>query len=493
MDDNYCSMRIAISIITLVLFSSACSDSNTTPPQHLTSRDASVSAESTAEMARDVTEAEPEKYDDILLVIRDVATLPTQRNSGARITSLAFVNHQPEMIYAVDLDGYVYRINNETLDPEPFLDVQAALGNRFIHNDIEKGLTAFAFHPDFAQQGAQGFGKMYTATSESRDSGIASFDSVNTGKPMSHFDVIREWQVDPTSPETKAIKSNRVVMRIPHPFRDHTIGQIAFNDSAPPGSDDYGKLYIGVGDGGNTYPESGEINAYRTAQNPHLPLGKILRIDPLAYGSQPYTVPADNPFIGQPNFLPEIWAYGLRNPQRFTWDTKGDHRMLLIDIGQALAEEVNVGIAGSNYGWSEREGFYNVMRTNQSQFEALPANDDELNFTYPSLQYEHDLGRAITGGFIYRGALIPQLNGMYIFGDMASGRIFYTKASALSNGTKARFGEIKLKYNARQRTLLEIQNDTNHARLRFGKDASGELYLLTRNDGTIRKIVMASR
>lgn len=487
MDDNLSRLRLSFSLFLMLLSTAGCSDDSSAVSK------SSIQVPATTELPASPKPNMPESYDDIMVVIRDIATLPTKKKSGARITSLAFVSEQRNALYAVDLDGFVYRLENEVLTEEPFLDVQAALGNQFIHNDLEKGLTAFAFHPDFATDGAAGFGKVYTATSESRDSGSASFDSIDNGKPISHFDVIREWQALSSNPNKIAPDSSRVIMRIPHPFRDHTIGQIAFNNSAKPGSADYGKLYIGVGDGGNTYPDTGEINAYHTAQNPHLPLGKILRIEPLAYGSQAYTVPSDNPFIGQPAFLPEIWAYGLRNPQRFTWDTSGDHRMLLIDIGQALAEEVNVGIAGSNYGWSEREGFYNVNRNNQNQFDALPANDDTLNYTYPSLQYEHDLGRAITGGFIYRGALIPQLDGMYVFGDMASGRMFYTSAQALTNGNKAKFGEIKIKYNARPRTLLEIQNDTNHARLRFGSDASGELYILTRNDGAIRKMVMASR
>ncbi|MDY6928594.1 MAG: PQQ-dependent sugar dehydrogenase [Pseudomonadota bacterium] len=457
----------------------------------------SVTQSSSPMQATAVTTAQisqPINYEDIQVIIRDVATLPIRpgKRSGARITTLASVKDDSKRFYSVDLDGYVYTIDNEKLINEPFLDVNAALGDVFVRNDTEKGLTSMAFHPNFARPGLPGFGKIYTATTERYGSGKPDFKEVNTGRTPSHLDVIREWQMSSVSNNRIDSSSSRVVMRISHPFRDHTIGQIAFNNSAMPGEPDYARLYIGVGDGGNTVGYKQEINAFHTAQDPQLPLGKILRIDPLARGARPYTVPPDNPFVNNPPFLPEIWAYGLRNPQRFTWDSAGDHRMILIDIGQALAEEINVGIAGSNYGWSQREGFLNVDRKNNKTYHPLPANDSQFNYTYPALQYEHDLGRAITGGYVYHGALLTKLNGMYIFGDMASGRIFYTQAAALRNGQMAQFGELKLKHNARIKTLSDIQNGANHAQMRFGVDGAGELYILTRGDGTIRKMVMVS-
>ncbi|MGB0214462.1 MAG: PQQ-dependent sugar dehydrogenase [Alteromonas oceani] len=486
MDYKYRTPRLIPTGLLCLLFASGCSD-DSRPLQPTTYTDPVITEETA------IAEPAPVAYEDIRVIIRDVATLPIRpgKRSGARITTLASVKDDSSRFYAVDLDGYVYTIDNEKLINEPFLDVNAALGDVFIRNDTEKGLTSMAFHPNFSRPGLPGFGKFYTATTERYGSGKPDFKEVNTGRTPSHLDVIREWQVslpdnrvDPTS--------SRVVMRISHPFRDHTIGQIAFNNSAMPGEPDYARLYIGVGDGGNTVGYKQEINAFHTAQDPQLPLGKILRIDPLARGAQPYTVPPDNPFVNKPPFLPEIWAYGLRNPQRFTWDSAGDHRMILIDIGQALAEEINVGTAGSNYGWSQREGFLNVDRKNNNTFHPLPANDSQFNYTYPALQYEHDLGRAITGGYVYHGALLPKLNGMYIYGDMASGRIFYTQAAALKNGQKAQFGELKLKHNARVKTLSDIQNGANHAQMRFGSDSAGELYILTRGDGTIRKMVMVS-
>jgi len=281
------------------------------------------------------------------------------------------------------------------------------------------------------------------------------------------------------------------VLRIAHPLYDHTIGQIAFNPNAAPDGADYGMLYIGVGDGGDTLPVRQEIDSMRNAQNTRTLLGKMLRIDPLPADGRKYTVPRDNPFVGSAKHFPEIWAYGLRNPQRFCWDTGGSGKMFIVDIGQAQIEEVNVGVAGANYGWSEREGALVVNRRDQNQPSDLPKNDAELGFTYPAIQYRHDLGRAITGCSVYRGRLIPALRGKYVFGDIAGGRIFFTDAAQLTNGKMAKFAEIKLKYLGRQRTLLEILGNDTRADLHFGTDAAGEIYLLTKRDGMIRRLSIA--
>jgi glucose/arabinose dehydrogenase len=396
-------------------------------------------------------------------------------------------------MFAVDMEGAIYIIEHEQLMAEPFLDVARTRGKAFVHDDTEKGLTSLAFHPDYFSPSAPGFGRVYTASTESTDSGIADFETPVPGGRVSHHDVITEWRVDAENRNRIDPSSRREVFRIAHPFRDHTIGQIAFNPNARRGDSDYGMLYIGVGDGGDTMPVRGEVDAFRNAQNPQTPLGKILRINPLPGGGRSYTVPTDNPFLRQAKFIKEIWAYGLRNPQRFCWDTGGDRKMILVDIGQAQAEEVNVGLAGSNYGWGEREGMFAVNRQNPNEVLSLPPNDATLGYTYPAVQYRHDIGRAITGGYVYRGRLIPPLRGMYVFGDIASGRILFTDAARLVNGRLSKFGEIKLKHAARQKTLLEVLDSDERADLRFGTDAAGEIYVLTKRDGMVRKLSMAEQ
>jgi glucose/arabinose dehydrogenase len=266
------------------------------------------------------------------------------------------------------------------------------------------------------------------------------------------------------------------------------MGQLGFARHARESDPDYGMLYIGVGDGGDTLGPYKKIDTMGNAQNRRNPFGKILRINPLANGDRKYSVPSDNPFFGNAAYLKEIWALGLRNPQRFSWDTGGAHTMFIADIGEAQIEEINIGRAGANYGWSEREGTFVVDHDDEKHLSELPSGDERFGYTYPALQYRHDIGRAVTGGFVYRGRAIPELRGKYIFGDIASGRIFIADVATLASGRLSQFAEIKLRYLGRTRSLLEILDGDARADLRFGMDERGEIYLLTKRDGAIRKL-----
>ncbi len=146
---------------------------------------------------------------------------------------------------------------------------------------------------------------------------------------------------------------------------------MGFNPNARPGQPDYGLLYIGVGDGGNTIFRNGQVDELHTAQNLMSPLGKILRINPLQDGRWQYGVPRGNPLVNDAQVLGAIWAYGLRNPARFSWDTAGKGKMMIADIGQARIEEINVGVAGANYGWSQREGTW-VVDHRDERISTLP-------------------------------------------------------------------------------------------------------------------------
>ena len=427
---------------------------------------------------------------DVVVVVRDVAQLPATSKDRplARINALIHAGDGTSRLFVVDMDGVVHVLDNGELRPTPFLDMTKARAAAFVHNDTEKGLTSVAFHPDYARAGAPGFGRLYTASTELSSSALPDFGSPDRNGLVSHHDVIAEWRVDANDPNRLDPATRREVLRIGHPLRDHTIGQIAFNPNARPGDADYGLLYVGVGDGGDTFPVRGEIDQMRNAQNTKVLLGKILRINPLPGDGRKYTVPKDNPFIARAGHLPEIWAYGLRNPQRFCWDTGGAATMLIVDIGQAQVEEVNIGKAGANYGWSEREGASAVNHRDQGQLSDLPKNDASFGYTYPAIQYGHDVGRAITGCCVYRGRLLARLRGKYIFGDIASGRIFFADVNRLASGAMAKFAEIRPKHFGRQKTLLEILGNDTRADLRFGVDASGEVYLLTKRDGMIRKL-----
>ena len=421
--------------------------------------------------------------DDVLQVPASAATRPL-----ARINHLSAAPDGSHRVFIADMAGRVYIVRDGTLRREPFLDIAAARKGRFTSaNLFEEGLATFAFHPDFAQPGHRGFRRFYTFGTEQRENATPTFTQAVPTTASGHHAVVVEWQVDPSNDDRIDPASAREVMRIAQPRHDHVGGQIAFNPAARPGETDYGKLYIGVGDGGNTELVDNQVDNWQMAQNRRMPLGKILRIDPLADGGQPYGVPADNPFASDERTLPEIWALGLRNPQRFSWDTSGTHKMLIADIGQSQLEEIDVGQAGANYGWGEREGTRMVKHGDSKYGLGLPLLDSVLGYTYPALVYGHHLGLAVTGGFVYRGEALPQLRGMYVFGDIVSGRIFFADVQALDNGRQAAFYEMPLVFQGKSRTLRQIVG-AERADLRLGVDDRGEIYVLTKQDGMVRRL-----
>lgn len=222
-----------------------------------------------------------------------------------------------------------------------------------------------------------------------------------------------------------------------------------------------GSLYLGFGDGG------GGGDPFRRGQDPGTLLGKILRIDPTPSADEPYSIPKDNPFIGVAGVRPEIWSYGLRNPWRFSFDREtGD--LWIGDLGQGSLEEVDVAFAvdgagaGINFGWSAYEG---TSRYNEDQ--------SALNHTPPVHEYPHDDGnRAVIGGYVYRGAAIPSMVGLYVFGDYASGRIW---ALRLDDEDRPDIDEIGM--------VAGLAS--------FGEDQNGELYVLSSADNKVYRIMAA--
>jgi glucose/arabinose dehydrogenase len=216
--------------------------------------------------------------------------------------------------------------------------------------------------------------------------------------------------------------------------------------------------------------------------------GKILRINPLRSGARTFSVPGSNPFAGRRDVLPEIWASGLRNPERFSWDRGGSKSMLIADIGQTSIEEINLGKAGANYGWGTYEGEFIVDHQNENHLTALPNGRLPAGFTFPVAAYGHSDGSAITGGFVYRGRLVPELLGKYIFGDLASGALFYADAQSLEAGKKTAIFRLRIFYRGAETKMSGVLG-SDRADLRLGLGEDGEIYVLTKTDGAIRKIV----
>ena len=422
------------------------------------------------------------------VILRDVVRLPpsSKEKPLARINYLYHANDASGRVFVADARGGIYIIKNEQLLPEPFLDMK--IREPAFTMAPSEGLSTFAFHPDFAKAGRPGYGKFYTTSTEVPSSGTSDYPPpARLAKPQ-HHGVLTEWTVDAKNPNRIDPKTRREVLRIAHPAEGHIMGQIAFNPNARPGEPDYGMLYIGMGDGSNA-PQS-----LRNAQDKSLPFGKILRINPLPSAASKYSVPSDNPFIRDASAMKEVWAYGLRNPQRFSWDTGGDQKMIIADIGERQAEELNVGKAGANYGWGEREGTFAVNPNDESKVTALPPDDAKRGYTYPALQYRRVTQMAITGGYVYRGYVAPDLRGKYVFGDIVTGKIYFTEASELVNDRPAPpFYELPLKYSGRQQSLLEILGGDSRADLRFGMDERGEIYVTTKRDGAVRKLSISSQ
>ena len=275
----------------------------------------------------------------------------TFQSGRVRLNYLTHANYDSNRLFVVNMFGKIHLIKNGLLQSEAFIDIGELSWPDFYEDGDETGVISIAFHPDFAREDTPGYGKMYAVSS-----GIAAkaFDntevpSFTTGAPeIDFYNVLQEWTVDPDNKDRIDPLTRRELMRFVQPSKTHNVGLIAFNPTSEPGDPDYGKLYIPVGDGGHhLMADMREADFYKQAQNPSSAFGKILRIDPIQHNDKPYTIPDDNPFVDSPEYLPEIWALGFRNPQRISWDTKTG-KMFITDIGESNIEEGNIGMAGGN-------------------------------------------------------------------------------------------------------------------------------------------------
>jgi len=296
--------------------------------------------------------------------------------------------------------------------------------------------------------------------------------------------VLCEWKIkDPAAAVFNG--TCRELMRVDMIAGIHGVQEIIFNPFAKHGDEDYGLLYIGVGDGGSV--ENGY--AFLT-RHPEKIWGTILRINPQGNNSAngQYGIPPKNPFANtrDTSAIREIYAYGFRNPNRISWTTS--HLMLATNIGQFNIEAIDIILKGHDYGWPIREGRFALHPGgNINNLYQLPANDSVYQITYPVAVFDHDEGNAIAGGFEYTGKGIPALKGKYLFGDIPGGRLFYTNISDLQLGKSAEVREWFVSMNGKRMTLQDICGD-NRVDLRFARDEQGEIYLFTKPDGKIYRL-----
>jgi Glucose / Sorbosone dehydrogenase len=401
-------------------------------------------------------------------------------------TKRMFVNTMQGQIYSVSYDGKTV---------VEYLDINAAAWAVNVNfQGSERGFQSLAFHPQFAQRGAPGYGKFYTYTDTSNMPPKADFVPAGTGH--THDTVLLEWAAKNPAAAGYDGGGPRELFRTAHPFPNHNGGQIAFNPLARPGGADYGLLYVGFADGGN----GGD--PYNHGQNLNSAFAKILRIDPLGTNSANghYGIPKSNPFAndGKDETLGEIYAYGVRNPQRFSWDSKTG-AMYVADIGQNIVEEISPVTAGANLGWNKWEGSF----TYQGREGVGTANQrGDAGVTYPIAEYDHRdplfQRAAITGVYVYRQNTVRALANKLIFGDNPSGQILYVDADKLPAGGQDPIRCIVFNDKGKSKTLLELIREKNAAQgkppapradLRLGMGPQGQLFVLNKRDGVIRMIV----
>lgn len=393
-----------------------------------------------------------------------------------------------DRLFIVEQNGLLRVIRSDTLLSTPALDLRSRVApplNPANAND-ERGLLGLAFHPDFDKVGSAGYRTLYTYNSEPIEGGSSPTYAAPNDAVQNYKNVVNEWKMSATDPDRVDPNSRREVISFGKNAGNHNGGTLTF------GHDGY--LYLGLGDGGNANDVgASHLEPGGNAQNLSTPLGKMLRFDPLdpaltpgsldsISGNGNYRIPVDNPFQGA-NQVPEIYALGFRNPYRFSVDSAtGD--IIVADVGQNNVEEIDLLQKGGNFGWAIKEGDFLFIREGAGAGTVGPRSPgdpagliDPISGPLGTLEYDHDDGISITGGFVYRGTAIPELVGKYVFGDLAlqnlpprvDGRLFYAD---LDTGLILEF-------------LLPQFSDgklpdglTVHG---FAQDGAGELYALATN------------
>jgi hypothetical protein len=462
----------------------------------------------------------------IAVEVRDVVRLPDTRGlrplsedvNPAGWARVSFVRDAPDgRRFANDSRGRLYLLDGGN-PPSVYADVAATFPFA-VYNRLESGFIGFDFHPEFGKNGL-----FYTIHAERAAGNPARPDFIPPGftiADVNFHNVITEWRA--TNPAAATFAGpRRELLRVAHIVQTltHPMGNVEFNPTAKPGSDDYGLLYTsgsdlgfsnGAGPHGRNPAQTQRLDSVVTA---------ILRIDPRSpsvgkgtKGLGDYTIPATNVFAadGNPATLGEIYAYGFRNAHRLSWDLT-DGTLFAFDIGMDHVEEINIVRNGGNYGWMKREGYWEngMVRPGGALNQLFPLPADVLEgrtkdeFIYPVAMYDHDEGVAISGGFAYNGR-IPVLRGKVVFGDVNRGRVFVAETAALKKAddgipqTVAPIEEVQLYTRDGSGTRTDVTfkglvekamgATLTRADLHIGRGRDGELFLTSRQDGWIRTLV----
>ena len=432
----------------------------------------------------------------ITLEVTEFAALPDIAGIPAR-PMLLIDEPGTRRLFVNDMRGPIYSVSYDGKSVVRYVDINDSTWGVHVNSQgRERGMQSFAFHPQFGQRGMPGYGKFYT-WSDSRNNTVTP-DFLPLRETNTHHTVLHEWTARDAAAATYDGGPPREMMRFQQPYANHNGGMVAFNPVARPGGPDFGLLYLGNGDGGS----GGDPQNH--SQNLANGFGKIFRIDPLGRTSRngKYGVPTTNPFAGgrRPDALPEIYAYGARNPQRFGWDAANGN-MFVADIGQNLIEEVGLVTAGANLGWNVWEGSYRFVGrgggVNPAEFRGDPT------VTYPAVEWTHTdpvflPASAATGVYVMRTNAIPALRNKVIFGDNPSGEVFWFDADNLPRGGSSGIHRIlfrsgnaqpkKLLTLVQEKTVTQGKQAATRADMRLGVAGDGRVFLLNKADGMIRVI-----
>ena len=414
------------------------------------------------------------------LAAPDYAISPPPAPGGGAVDARLFILEQK---------GLILILQGGSLLATPALDMQSLVSPPMVitsAND-ERGLLGLAFHPRFNDAAHAGYRTLYTYNSQPLGTGVTY--AAPAGASQGYKNAINEWKIDPADPNRIDPASRREIISFGKNANNHNGGTIAF------GPDGY--LYLGLGDGGNANDVgASHIEPGGNAQNLTTPLGKMLRLDPLNPTLNPasadpissnsqYRIPLTNPFQGAGQ-VREIHSYGFRNPYRFAFD-RLNGELIAADVGQNNVEEIDRVVLGGNFGWAVKEGDFLFNRATGPggtigsvgmRSVGTPAGlIDPISGNLGTLEYDHEDGISITGGFVYRGTALPELAGKYVFGDLAlhnsparaDGRLFYADL------TTGRIAEFLLPQFAGG---ILPDGLTVHG---FGEDHAGELYALVTN------------
>jgi len=509
---------------------------------------------------------------EITIEVQDYGTMPmtgavdgTGQVMGL-LSRVNFLREEPgvarKRFFVNDLNGPLYILDKETKKFSTYLDFNGRAGHTGIfhklpyENGFANGFISFAFDPDYERNG-----KFYTIHLEDpalpgsnlpdsssfpglKTSGYVVTDPIHTPGPATREAVLIEW-TDTNPSDTIFEGTARELMRVQYNTHIHPMGDLIFNPAAQRGDPDWRVLYVASGDGG-----SGEQRNPVMRSNPQrldTMVGKILRIIPdidehkdtsITSENGRYRIPKDNPFVPKKGARPEIWAYGLRNPSRLSWDVDPAHPQNGILIAEVIGlytwETVVLVHKGANYGYSLREGNQRLQPNNQTgerpTDDRIPVQigentDGDVIPSYPVVQYGHVQGGgdAISSGYVYRGKAIPALRGKFIFGDISTGNIWYVDYQDLvaaddgNPDTFAPMHPVKIRWTKPggasevYGSMAPITKTVYHERggkgeglpgtakvaggrsdIHFCVDSSGELYILSKSDGMIRAVVAAT-